>query len=453
MELLRRTATSVFREYDKFEPRGDEKLTLVRLNATGAENATYETESITETDLLSRISEPAVSTSESSNANASLLLVCMGSSSCGNGAEGVGMSKDIFLQLIDALEIDISVFHPLVENMCGFFEYSSSSSSENCTYFIADTHIAVIWSFDFKMMKTRAILVVRGPDRQNQSGILQNFLDSINQLRSHISNPYLLYFVCLIRISLWEAQSREATWTHAREFEHQTEYGQYGRLMPGRPNLSLGDLTVTAKRIDTLESSLANYERHLDIIDSLIAELEDQDRWRRRLGQPGAEQRLKLCGRDIEALSIVLRPLKLQNTAARSAMKYMQARIRSQSQVIFALRAQKESRISLEIAETSRDLAGAAKRDAASMKTIAVMTMAFLPATFFAALFSVPSLRWDQPVVVTDRFWVYWVFTLPVTAFVFLIWLVLSYDDEFRTRLEEYRRKRDAKTSVNEDSA
>jgi hypothetical protein len=56
------------------------------------------------------------------------------------------------------------------------------------------------------------------------------------------------------------------------------------------------------------------------------------------------------------------------------------------------------------------------------MKTIAVMNMAFLPAIFFAALFSMPSLQWDQPTIVHSNFWVYWAFTLPTTVIVFLVW-------------------------------
>ncbi len=52
------------------------------------------------------------------------------------------------------------------------------------------------------------------------------------------------------------------------------------------------------------------------------------------------------------------------------------------------------------------------------MKTIAVLTMAFLPATFFAALFSMPSLGWDDP----PKFGLYFAFTLPVTLIIFGIW-------------------------------
>jgi Mg2+ and Co2+ transporter CorA len=62
------------------------------------------------------------------------------------------------------------------------------------------------------------------------------------------------------------------------------------------------------------------------------------------------------------------------------------------------------------------------------MKTIAVMTMAFLPATFIAALFAVPSLNWqsDTGNVIQGNHWVYWAFTLPATVLVFLIWYVLN---------------------------
>jgi FtsH-binding integral membrane protein len=60
------------------------------------------------------------------------------------------------------------------------------------------------------------------------------------------------------------------------------------------------------------------------------------------------------------------------------------------------------------------------------MKTIAVMTMGFLPATFFAALFAVPLLDWREPHVIQSRFWIYWAITIPVTALVFFAWYRLN---------------------------
>ncbi len=52
------------------------------------------------------------------------------------------------------------------------------------------------------------------------------------------------------------------------------------------------------------------------------------------------------------------------------------------------------------------------------MKTIAVLTMAFLPATFLSSLFSMPSLGWDQP----DKFTIYWACVVPITIATFALW-------------------------------
>lgn len=60
------------------------------------------------------------------------------------------------------------------------------------------------------------------------------------------------------------------------------------------------------------------------------------------------------------------------------------------------------------------------------MKTVAVMTMVFLPATFFAALFAVPSLDWKADDVIQSNHWVYWAFSIPATVLVFLIWTFLN---------------------------
>lgn len=79
---------------------------------------------------------------------------------------------------------------------------------------------------------------------------------------------------------------------------------------------------------------------------------------------------------------------------------------------------------------TSIKLAEASTRDSSSMKVVAIMTMAFLPGTFFAALFSMPSVNRDTQSVVQEKFWVYWAFTLPCTVLVFIAWALLTQRDQ-----------------------
>ncbi|KAK8103145.1 hypothetical protein PG984_016291 [Apiospora sp. TS-2023a] len=90
-----------------------------------------------------------------------------------------------------------------------------------------------------------------------------------------------------------------------------------------------------------------------------------------------------------------------------------QKRAKAQANVISGLIAREDTRI-------GHVLADRARRDGSTMKVIALMTMAFLPATFFAALWSIPVL--EDPGLTKDNFWVYWAFTVPTTIVIFFVW-------------------------------
>ncbi|KAI0517820.1 hypothetical protein F5B22DRAFT_101454 [Xylaria bambusicola] len=453
MELLRKTALSIYDEYENFDASSATELRIARIRANGEDlrAATYEIEDAYEANVVNRISLlSSLGDSEySESVTASLLLVSMWTSSNGSASEGIGISKPVFLSLIDALGIDRSVLQPIVNNVFGFLEFSetvpTSLGKNTSTYFVANAQMELIWSFNFVTSETKAILINRRglPHLQCQHRRASvDFLASLRQIRANIFNPYTLLFIFLVRMTTQERKLGTKTWSDARPPDHTAMLEQINSAIS---SATLGNLTVAARYIEKLTASLSSEERKMDIIDTLLDALSDQTSWEPRFeSTPTAKRRLDLCEKDMHVFSAVIRSLRQQSTASRSATKYTTTRAQSQSHLILALRAHEESRLNREMASTHRDLAESAKRDTASMKTIAVMTMAFLPGTFFAALFSVPSLRWDREFVVTERFWVYWVFTLPVTAFVFLIWLVLSYDDGFRTVVEEYQRRKRA---------
>jgi hypothetical protein len=71
------------------------------------------------------------------------------------------------------------------------------------------------------------------------------------------------------------------------------------------------------------------------------------------------------------------------------------------------------------------------------MRTIAVMTMLFLPATFFAALFAMPMLNWQDTSVIQPRFWIYWAFCLPCTALVLISWYFITKRQKAREERED----------------
>ncbi|KAJ5893226.1 hypothetical protein N7495_004917, partial [Penicillium taxi] len=74
-------------------------------------------------------------------------------------------------------------------------------------------------------------------------------------------------------------------------------------------------------------------------------------------------------------------------------------------------------------AETSVQIGRAAQVDNSTMKTIAFVTLAFLPPTFISSIFSMSFFQsgnngWGM----SDKFWIYWAFAIPTTIATVVVW-------------------------------
>ena len=78
------------------------------------------------------------------------------------------------------------------------------------------------------------------------------------------------------------------------------------------------------------------------------------------------------------------------------------------------------------------------------MKTLAAVTVVFLPGTFVAALFSMPLFQWDTRTkphsAISEQFWIYWATTLPLTILTLALWFVWM---RLQTRRHQARDKKD----------
>ncbi|KAI1381759.1 hypothetical protein F4677DRAFT_399597, partial [Hypoxylon crocopeplum] len=107
----------------------------------------------------------------------------------------------------------------------------------------------------------------------------------------------------------------------------------------------------------------------------------------------------------------------------------------------------------IELTRGGIELTKAAKIDSSSMKVIAVMTMVFLPGTFFATLFSIPSLNWNQANVVGENFWMYWAFTIPFTMLVIVLWLVITQRRQMKSVFHTGKKRWFNKKSISDEEA
>ncbi|RYC62783.1 hypothetical protein CHU98_g3419 [Xylaria longipes] len=186
--------------------------------------------------------------------------------------------------------------------------------------------------------------------------------------------------------------------------------------------------TFFSEVVPDLLASFYSHARSPGLLPMISAVTEDiLDNSKSRLSL--SPTRESSSGRDIDS---AVRLLKSRVTAFEGYVVYLKERADRLSSVIFALLTHEDAAVSADMAKSSQALAGQstyiaeqAKRDSSAMKTITVITMAFLPATFFATLFALPTLDWKGETIVTSEFWIYWAFTLPTTALVFFLWLFL----------------------------
>jgi hypothetical protein len=91
---------------------------------------------------------------------------------------------------------------------------------------------------------------------------------------------------------------------------------------------------------------------------------------------------------------------------------------------------QADSRIAIEIANSSKEIASAALRDSSSMKTLGYLSLAFLPSTFILAVFSTTVFNWqnwhshDGARVVSEGWWIYFITCVLATGLTVGTWIL-----------------------------
>ena len=105
--------------------------------------------------------------------------------------------------------------------------------------------------------------------------------------------------------------------------------------------------------------------------------------------------------------------------------------------------AREDQKISIEIAEASKAIAEDTKKDSYSMKTLAVVTMCFLPATSVSSILAMPLFDWTaaSSSVVHPRIWVYFLLTTLLTAVTLLSWGLWQNSVVWRAHVSSYSKR------------
>ncbi|KAI1333420.1 hypothetical protein F5Y16DRAFT_13477 [Xylariaceae sp. FL0255] len=356
-----------------------------------------------EVTLMSKLVSLEQRVANNSTIAASLTLVSMGR----DQNENILVSRMLFTSVFRQFGIDARFLQLIKTNRYGL-HYDWDAEGERVSYYVGTALYSLMWTFDRKTRTTKAILLSRDVISSKELGSLAKLL----KLESRrLYSPFLLAWVSLVHLSNWMDSSTYHALTRIRHLEELTGYGPYGQRKAAG-EVPIDDLTQASKDVGWVQVNLANQIRHVTIGTAIATHFSTRAP---KITDYATGPFVTPCQQELEAFNETIPSLQRSLNDSSAYVDYLQERVRSQNTVVYALMTREDAR-------TNIQLATAAKMDSASMKTIAILTMLFLPGTYFAALWAVPSLQWEP---VQNEFWWYWAFTLPSTFLIFVIWFGL----------------------------
>ncbi|KAI0888726.1 uncharacterized protein GGS22DRAFT_196602 [Annulohypoxylon maeteangense] len=298
-----------------------------------------------------------------------------------------------------------------------------SSKEENTAYGMAMSSfsslligikLAISMSYSPCTGVTNAILL--GSGSSNDFSWLQRDLEHLVSLAD---NPFLV--ITLICQRLMEAIYASIDDNFDRLHQVEIGSGQTGIMMFGEngmpmprgncedPNLSTTVLGVAQQAL-AIEAYIQGHQLTVRSAKSELLEFP----WQRF--SPINHDRI------LEQNELIIKQLDFTNRTLDFALLrvgHLKQRANVQATAITNLLAQRNNEINRKLAESSTSIARDTRRDSLAMKSIAVLTMIFLPGTFTATYFSTPAMTALQP---SQN--LYWIVTVPLTVIVVLVWLL-----------------------------
>ena len=306
-------------------------------------------------------------------------------------------------------------------------------------YYCSTPSWTVVWSFDYDKQSTNGVLLYREGDGEERA---EEVIRELHRLRIKIDHPMLLAY-----ISTKNSLSRILDWLHEMNFETLKLVRQTGlptwhwaleRELPAEGPRGAGEKTVD--RFNALSGKVTNLRFRLRTMREQIKFVSRCNAHHQKVARPESVARcIEL--EDMMQTFMDLTNVHLHDVDARSE------RLTNQMTSVAQLAMQQEARINTALARDSRAMSTRSQRDNSSMRTIAIVSLFFLPATFVASFFAMPIIDWSgdsQSPIVSRWFWIYWVVSVPLTCVIVVGWLVWYK----KQRREEKRLEEKAQTDL-----
>ncbi|KAJ2903498.1 hypothetical protein MKZ38_009720 [Zalerion maritima] len=333
------------------------------------------------------------------------------------------LPESTFDRVFQAMGAGMAVKYLVLNDYDGFHHETTGRVS---TFYLAAGVASLVWTFDRETLATRAMYISRGWDEgqyrkpgrikgSRPAHYLSSFLRAFEKFQKHICSPYFLAIVTGMAMSTTFDRDTAIDLQEIRQIEVDTQTGAFDtRSMRRDVKMGIDYMTLSIQLAGIAASGAFNRSRHAGNLDEALQFAACEMAAANTSSVPESMKELYLGSRS--SLLDVIKVLRKRIGGFRSYASYFRDRSERLSQFLLALLTHEDAVSNYQVAE-------AAKRDSSSMKTVAIMTMAFLPATFFSSLFAMPSLKWDKPGdVVGNGFSLYWAFSISFTVMIFILW-------------------------------
>ncbi|KAL8788932.1 MAG: hypothetical protein Q9213_001455 [Squamulea squamosa] len=280
---------------------------------------------------------------------------------------------------------------------------------------------AIYYRYD--IFKERTLCLLCGNSNHGVKSALRQMFPPLSR-RS--ASPLQILDTIVSEYLAWMEVERQRLDVYVRELEGKTGMGAHV-FDPSR-RVAAKELNDLLEELHVCEGELAFHERTVQFQVGWIEWLQAQHLFLNLL-RFGTREIIDLPPTKRPIEEGVASSLSLCASLSRESFEQVRTlrnRIRIQLSVVANFIAQNDSRTNIAIADASRRIAFETRRDSDAMKTIAALTMVFLPGTFVATLFGMVFFTVDSSSStkfhVNSLWWIYVAVTLPLTLLTIGVW-------------------------------
>lgn len=350
------------------------------------------------------------------------------------------------------LDLAYSYFQSFVTGVTTLPQENTPNGPRQATAFSYAPKLAAIWSSSHRPPPFRCDTLTQGlvfirdaahsPSQPPEEKVIKTLRDQFSSgwdpalVRNAMFPAYLLAMLLGVQIDLTQQVIKQKV----QKLEARTGYHDFATRQEEAATGRKQELSANASGWAT---KLASMDRKSKTVDQLLKVV------LQRLA--AEEQALKAGGCDtdpgwLEGISLLRHQvgvLQYRHEMQALDTRYLVKRVEIQIQALFHMIAQEDAFFNYKLSHHMSQTAEFSYRDAASMKTLAVVTMFFLPGSFVSALFSTELFAWEDvnqgsssiAVPTTPQLTLYWLVTIPLTVATFVLYFLwLWYQKRERSR-------------------